>query len=75
MTRTVDLEYKTDLGTFDLSVTLRGAGDEKARFIEPEIKSIECSGDIADLLIAASYDRAIVQDILEKAWEKDRRTK
>ena len=75
MTRTIELEYQTAMGIFDLDVTLTGAGDEKARFIEPEIKSIECSGDIADLLIAASYDRAIVQDILEKAWEKDRRTK
>jgi hypothetical protein len=74
MTRTVYLEYKTSLGIFDLDVTLKGAGDDRAQFIEPEINSIKCEGDIADLLIAASYDRAIVQDILEKAWEKDRRT-
>jgi hypothetical protein len=74
MTSTIELEYRTTMGIFDLDVTLKGAGDDRAQFIEPEIDSIKCEGDIADLLIAASYDRAIVQDILEKAWEKDRRT-
>lgn len=75
MTRTVQIAYKTDLGTFDLDVTLKGAMDERAEFFDPEVKSIECEGDITDLLIAATFNRAIVQDILEKAWEKDRRTK
>lgn len=75
MTRTVQIAYKTDLGTFDLDVTLKGAMDERAEFLDPEVKSIECEGDITDLLIAATFNRAIVQDIQEKAWEKDRRTK
>lgn len=75
MTRTIELEYQTTMGIFDLDVTLIGAGDDKAEFIDPEVKSIECEGDITDLLIAATFNRAIVQDIQEKAWEKDRRTK
>lgn len=75
MTRTIELEYQTTMGIFDLDVTLIGAGDDKADFIDPDLKSITCKGDITDLLIAANYNQVIVQDILEKAWEKDRRTR
>jgi len=74
MTRTIELEYQTTMGIFDLDVTLKGEGNSKGEFIDPDRKSIECEGDITDLLIAATFNINIVQDIFEKAWEKDRRT-
>lgn len=75
MIRTIELEYETTMGIFDLDVTLKGDSDGKGEFTDPDLKSITCGDDIADLLIAANFDINIVQDILEKAWEKDRRTK
>lgn len=73
MIRTIELEYETTMGIFDLDVTLKGDSDGKGEFIDPDLKSITCKADIADLLIAANFNINIVQDILEKAWEKDRR--
>jgi hypothetical protein len=84
MTRTIELEYETSMGIFDLDVTLKGEGNSKAEFIDPDLKSIECKGDITDLLKAAGMEAIrhwngkyqlpewITGDILEKAWEKDR---
>jgi hypothetical protein len=82
--RTIDVEFVTDYGIFDLEVTLKGGVDQKYNFIDPDVKAIKCKGDITDLLLAAGAAAVthhvgkypafgyLVDEIKERAMDEDK---